>query len=94
MEPKNISMVEIEGRVCDAVTKEPITGIHTDAKGNVYRFKDGVLHDEYEPAAVWANGDCAYYQNGVLHREFGPALIRHNNQKLYFENGNFIKVEG
>lgn len=48
--------------------------IRTFKIGTVYWLKNGDLHRDEGPAAIYPDGYRSWYQNGELHRLDGPAV--------------------
>lgn len=68
------------------------TGYAVDYYGSLFCFKDGVLHNENEPAVT--NKDYrAFFLNGALHNEKGPAVISTKKQE-WFIHGKRHRIDG
>ena len=58
--------------------------------------RDGLLHREDGPAAIYPNGRWAWMRNGVLHRVDGPAECYSDGSLHWYINGQKLpskKVE-
>ena len=71
----------------DSDTKELLQGdVFRD--GTVFRFKDGKLHGEGEPAIECEEGHVEFWRNGKLHKEKGSAVccqIEENGKAIIHE---------
>lgn len=52
--------------------------------GNEFWYKDGFIHREDGPAAIYYEGTKCWHREGWLHREDGPAIIRASGTKEWF----------
>jgi hypothetical protein len=50
-------------------------GRFVDGLGNVYYYRNGLIHRDDGPAVEYPDGSMYWYQNDQLHREDGPAVV-------------------
>ena len=69
-------------------------GVRTYKDGSIKHWKDGVLHNENGPAAIYPDGGKFYWVNGEQHRVDGPAMICGNGDLCWMQNDGFHRVDG
>ena len=62
--------------------------------GDVYWYKEGLLHREDGPAIERANGYKEWYKEDLLHREDGPAIEHANGDKHWYKEGKLHREDG
>ena len=65
-----------------------------EENGDVYWYKDDVLHREDGPAVVYAKGDKWWYIDGLLHRRDGHAIERACGSKEWYVDGKCHRLDG
>ena len=63
-----------------------LNGKYIDDDGDVFWYKDNLLHREDGPAVEWESGTKKWYKNGELHREDGPAIEYSYGNKEWWLN--------
>lgn len=63
-----------------------VDGRNVDIEGNIFWYKDGLLHREDGPAIEYKGGSKGWWIEGRLHREDGPAIEYQNGAKQWFLN--------
>lgn len=61
--------------------------------GVIIYYKDGILHNNNEPAVIWEDGSYQWYYNGLLHREDGPAILCQGNT-YWYNQGKRHRTDG
>lgn len=59
----------------------------------MYRYKNGLLHNERGPAIKLVDGSIFNFIEGKLHKTDGPAVILSDGTKIWYEDGVFLKKE-
>ena len=81
--------------ILDEDTRDPIDG-DVLKDGVIYRFKNGKLHGEGEPAIATEDGHLEYWKEGKLHADEGPAVcsitedINGNKYEEFWKDGERI----
>lgn len=57
-------------------------------------LKDGVLHREDGPAAIWPDGTLQWYYQGKLHRDGGPAIEMPDGHQEWYQHGQRHREDG
>lgn len=81
--------------ILDEQTKRPIDG-DVLRDGVIFRFRNGKLHGEGEPAIATTDGHLEYWNDGKLHNDNDAAVcsitedINGNTYEEYWKNGERI----
>jgi hypothetical protein len=68
--------------------KDKFNGTRTDERGNVFWYKDGLLHRDGDlPAIEYSSGKKMWYQFGLKHRDNAPAVIWADRSEIWFRHG-------
>jgi len=59
-----------------------------------YWYKNGQLHREDGPAAIWDDGTQEWLKDRQLHREDGPAVIYPDGTQAWYKNGKRHREDG
>lgn len=66
-------------------------GKYRTPNGDIFWYKDGLIHKDSEPAIIHVDGDTRWYINGKKHREDGPAIERGKISKSNRANRWFLE---
>ena len=64
-----------------------------EIEGDVFYFKDGLLHRDGYPAIEFKSGDEWWIDNGMIHRENGPAIIHRKDVEYWVNDHRASKEE-
>lgn len=67
----------------DFISEDNKNGFVKNSLGDKFWYKDGNLHREDGPAAVYSYGAEIWYKEGEIHREDGPAIKLSNGRTQY-----------
>lgn len=71
----------------DMMGTEPLLSSTTRPDGSVYRFKNGLMHNDDGPAVELTNGNNFWYKNGIAHNDDGPAVTDLLGSETWYKDG-------
>lgn len=60
----------------------------------IYKFRNGLLHCDDEPAVEYSDGTQFWYRDGIVHRDDGPAVKNPFGPTKWIRNGKLHRVDG